>query len=243
MSGAYAAVLATTLLAASAETPLCELGDMLVGRWVGETEGTLGDRSKISARFVTVFREGGTKLIGECDFSIGGKKQEPVRDVYTKVDRNQRAHESSREDFREFCETWEGRWTGDVTWVADWPGLGKRGEKVTAYWEGRMAEDGNAMIGKFFGGTGSSTSLVYYDPGVKQIKWLWIESGGALLKRACTRTTVNGFNKAPQLAPMVPNPNTSAPSQSPIMGTRILGRVVVRWMARELMTSMTFGDE
>lgn len=88
------------------------------------------------------------------------------------------AQTSTREDFQEFCETWRGRWAGEVTWVADWPGLGKRGETVTAYWEGRVTEDGNAMIGKFYGGTGSSTSFIFFDPGAKQIKWLWVESGG-----------------------------------------------------------------
>ncbi len=88
------------------------------------------------------------------------------------------AQEVTRDDFRDFCKTWEGRWVGDVTWIADWPGLGKRGDKVTAYWEGQVTEDGNAMTAKFFGGNGSSTDLIFFDPGVNQIKWLVVESGG-----------------------------------------------------------------
>ena len=29
----------------------------------------------------------------------------------------------------------EGRWVGDVVWVADWPGFGKKGDKVKCYVE------------------------------------------------------------------------------------------------------------
>jgi hypothetical protein len=86
--------------------------------------------------------------------------------------------ESSREDFKEYCKLMQGRWVGDVTWVADWEGFGKRGEKVTAYSESSIAEDGNALIGRFFGGNGSGTGLVFYDAGAKQIKSVWVSSGG-----------------------------------------------------------------
>ena len=90
------------------------------------------------------------------------------------------AQESSREQFQEFCKAIQGRWVGDVTWVADWPGLGKRGDKVTAYFEGRLAEDGNAMVGKFYGGNGSGTWIIVFDAGAKQIKGLFVTSGGAV---------------------------------------------------------------
>jgi hypothetical protein len=42
---------------------------------------------------------------------------------------------TSRREFKEFCRLMEGRWGGDVIWVANWPGFGKRGDKVTAYAE------------------------------------------------------------------------------------------------------------
>ena len=67
---------------------------------------------------------------------------------------------------------------GDVTWVADWPGLGKKGEKVTAYSENTVTEDGNAMVTKFYGGNGSGTGLIAFDALAKQIKWMWVSSGG-----------------------------------------------------------------
>lgn len=97
------------------------------------------------------------------------------------------AQESSREDFQEFCKAIQGRWVGDVTWVADWPGLGKKGEKVTCYWEGRVAEDGNVLIGKFFGGNGSETSLIYFDAGAKQVKWTMVSSGGNVTQNVVYR--------------------------------------------------------
>jgi hypothetical protein len=97
------------------------------------------------------------------------------------------AQESTRQDFHEFCKAIQGRWVGDVTWVADWPGFGKRGDKVTAYWEGRLAEDGNILIGKFFGGDGSETSLIYFDAGAKQIRWTMVSSRGAVTQSVVYR--------------------------------------------------------
>lgn len=88
------------------------------------------------------------------------------------------AQEATREDFRDFCRAFTGRWVGDVTWVADWPGFGKKGDKVTAYSEITVTEDGKALITKFYGGNGSGTGLVAFDAGARQIRWLWVSSGG-----------------------------------------------------------------
>ena len=59
------------------------------------------------------------------------------------------------------------------------PAYGKRGDKVTAYVEINVVEDGNAMTGRLFGGRGSATFVGFFDAGAKQIKWLWVNSGGA----------------------------------------------------------------
>ena len=85
---------------------------------------------------------------------------------------------TSRKDFAEWCDAWKGRWVGDVTWVADWPGLGKKGDKVTAYLEITTIEEGNGLVFKFFGGNGSGTVLFAYDAVAKQIKSTTIVSGG-----------------------------------------------------------------
>jgi hypothetical protein len=75
------------------------------------------------------------------------------------------AQETTREDFKKYCELSKGRWLGEVTWVADFPGFGKKGEKVTAYAENSIVEDGNAMMARFQGGQGSGTELIVYDGG------------------------------------------------------------------------------
>ncbi|MBI4625731.1 MAG: hypothetical protein HY736_21235 [Verrucomicrobia bacterium] len=86
--------------------------------------------------------------------------------------------QSTREDFKEFCQAMAGRWLGDVTWIMDWPGFGKRGDKVTAYAENKIAEDGHALHLRFFGGPGSGSSMAVYDAGAKQIRWSGGDSGG-----------------------------------------------------------------
>ena len=89
-------------------------------------------------------------------------------------------HETvTKEEFQEFCKTFPGRWVGKVTWVYDWPGLGKKGESVTAYVEATKIEGGHAILLRFFGGDGSSTSLIGYDAKSKQIKARMFGSDGA----------------------------------------------------------------
>ena len=88
------------------------------------------------------------------------------------------AQKTSRDEFREFCKALEGRWLGDVKLAADRPGFGKKGEKLTAYAECSVTEDGNAMLARYFAGEGSGTWLICYDAAAKQIKSLWVTSGG-----------------------------------------------------------------
>lgn len=90
------------------------------------------------------------------------------------------AQESTHQDFHDFCQAWEGLWVGDITLVADLPGIGKQGEKFTAYADCTIAHDGNAMVCEYYGGEGSATWIVVYDAGDKQIKGLWVTSGGAV---------------------------------------------------------------
>ena len=88
--------------------------------------------------------------------------------------------ETTREDFKKWCSQGEGRWIGDTTWVTDWPGFGKKGDKVTTYFEGRVTEDGNAVVTRFFGGAGSSTGLVYYDAAARRIRATFVGTGGSV---------------------------------------------------------------
>ena len=89
-----------------------------------------------------------------------------------------KGQDSSREDFEKFCKMNEGRWICDITWVADWPGVGKKGEKVRVYSQSTISEDGNALIEKAYMGNGSTTRIAGYDAGNKRIKGMEIGSGG-----------------------------------------------------------------
>ena len=88
--------------------------------------------------------------------------------------------QSTRADFNEYCQAFKGRWVGDVTLVADWPAFGKRGDKITAYIEITPIEDGNAMLSRVYGGTGSGTGIVVFDAGAKQIKGTRVSSAGGV---------------------------------------------------------------
>lgn len=71
-----------------------------------------------------------------------------------------------------------GRWIGDVKLVADWPGLGKRGEKVTAYVSIDWVIDGQAFEINWHGGEGTSRELITWDAATKTIRSLGAASGG-----------------------------------------------------------------
>ncbi|MCP4192696.1 MAG: hypothetical protein P8N76_17735 [Pirellulaceae bacterium] len=86
--------------------------------------------------------------------------------------------QSTRGDFQEYCKTMKGRWIGEVVWVTDWPGFGKKGDKVTGYSDFRTSQNGNVMHGRFNAGRGSGVGMYHYDAGKKQIQGRWISSGG-----------------------------------------------------------------
>jgi hypothetical protein len=86
--------------------------------------------------------------------------------------------QSSRTDFEEFLEIMEGRWIGEVTWIADWPGFGSKGNKVTGYSDLKIIADGNALLATFYEGTGTGVWMVVYDAAAKQIRSLQANTGG-----------------------------------------------------------------
>jgi len=93
------------------------------------------------------------------------------------ADDNQKM-QSSPEDFKEFCQAMKGRWIGEVIWITDWPGFGKKGDKVTTYVEWTIGEGGKVLLGRFYGGPGSATFMAHYDARARQIKDRWVSSGG-----------------------------------------------------------------
>ena len=92
------------------------------------------------------------------------------------------AQEATQADFQKWCSLVEGRWVGTIKWLTSWPGFGKQGEQVTAYWQGRVSADGKVMFTKFLGGAGSDHGLIYYDSVAKRIRTTHIGSGGAVFQ-------------------------------------------------------------
>ena len=90
---------------------------------------------------------------------------------------------ATQAEFEEFCQLVGGRWIGDITWVADSPGFGNRGDKVTGHWDARMDIDGNVLVTKFHGGNGVSRGMRFYDPGAKQIRHVSVNSAGRVTER------------------------------------------------------------
>ena len=88
--------------------------------------------------------------------------------------------QSTRADFKEFCQAMQGRWIGEVIWITDWPGFGKKGDKVTAYSDFRISHNGHVLLGRFNGGPGAGTGMVHYDAGKRQIQARWVSSGGSV---------------------------------------------------------------
>jgi hypothetical protein len=73
----------------------------------------------------------------------------------------------------------QGRWIGDVTLIADWPGLGKRGEKVVAYVNADWIVDGHAFEIVWHGGAGCSKEIFVWDAGAKKVRSTGASSGGS----------------------------------------------------------------
>ena len=67
---------------------------------------------------------------------------------------------------------------GNITFAADYPGIGKKGEKVAAYSDCRWIADGKILECDSFGGQGTSKGLYWWDASAKVVKSLWIDSGG-----------------------------------------------------------------
>ncbi len=88
------------------------------------------------------------------------------------------AQEASREDFKELSRLLEGRWIADITWVEDWPGVGKKGEKATGYFDVKKEADGHALVGRHYAGTGAAIWMVAYDAADKKITGSFVVASG-----------------------------------------------------------------
>lgn len=86
------------------------------------------------------------------------------------------------EDFKEFGSLMVGRWSGDVTLIADWPGQKKKvGDKIISYATRRWVSDGHAIVATTHAGTAIGNEFWTFDPASKQIKISRTDSGGTFL--------------------------------------------------------------
>ncbi len=88
------------------------------------------------------------------------------------------AQQSTFADFEAYRDAMVGRWVGEVTWITDWPGQGKKGEKTIGHVENRSEADGRVLSLSFYGGSGTSRSIVVFDAATGRIVETGSDSGG-----------------------------------------------------------------
>ena len=106
-----------------------------------------------------------------------------------------RAEETTAEDFQAFGDLWVGRWTSEVTLIADWPGLSKKaGEKMVVYGNHAWAADRKAIIDTGVGGETTGISLWGFDPAAKRIFARNVGSAGGSFELTVTKETDTKWN-------------------------------------------------
>lgn len=79
--------------------------------------------------------------------------------------------ESTPDEFREFGKLLVGRWAGDITLIADWPGQEKKqGEEIVGYSTYSLIADGMGIEWESVAGTTAAKTLIVYDASTKNIK-------------------------------------------------------------------------
>ena len=105
---------------------------------------------------------------------------------------------STPEEFQEFGNLLVGRWSGDITLIADWPGMKKKaGEKFIGYDTVRSVADGKGFVSTSVGGETAGFALWLYEPTSKRILLRTVDSEGGsfqavVWKRGC-RLRATGF--------------------------------------------------
>ncbi len=71
-----------------------------------------------------------------------------------------------------------GRWMGEVTLAYDYPGIGKKGEKLSEYDINTWATDKTALELEWFAGKTTGKGLIAWDAASKEIKGFSVDSSG-----------------------------------------------------------------
>ena len=85
-------------------------------------------------------------------------------------------------EFKEIGDLLVGRWMGQVELEIDYPGIGKKGDRITVYRDCGWEADGGAVQCKEFDGPATSTVLYVWDRTAKGAKFLSTDSAGKWTK-------------------------------------------------------------
>lgn len=104
-------------------------------------------------------------------------------------------HESATaEDFALMGKMHQGRWVGDVKFIADWPGetLGE-GSNVVSYAEYKWTLDEKVLERIENVGNSQVKQIFFYDAPGKKIRFAWVNSSGACLYGHLWKTSDTSF--------------------------------------------------
>lgn len=79
---------------------------------------------------------------------------------------------------KEFGDMMLGRWVVDVTLVEDWPGVGKKGDKVVVHTTYRWTADRFGIEEDGTAPAAAGKTIYYFDPSTKKVKGNRILGGG-----------------------------------------------------------------
>ena len=80
-----------------------------------------------------------------------------------------------------------GRWMGEVTLAYDYPGIGKKGEKLSEYDINKWIADDAAIETEWFAGKTTGKAIYAWDAASKQIKVIGVDSSGRLGQSTVTK--------------------------------------------------------
>lgn len=97
---------------------------------------------------------------------------------------------------KEIGDVLVGRWTSEVVWAVDYPGLGKKGEKVMGYETMNWIIDGQALEGNWITGKTIGKFIIWWDASREQIKVLSLDSSGRTSEGTITKKGRTFIGKA-----------------------------------------------
>ena len=136
------------------------------------------DGTESSSTTLNRLTERGTMIWQATQQARGGERLPDTPEVEFKPILSATEKGDTNDTFKEFGELLVGRWIGDVTLITDWPGIGKKGEKVVSHMSVRWIADKRGLEDESFGGQGTTKSIYFWDPASKRIRVYSIDSGG-----------------------------------------------------------------